>query len=78
MGDRTPAPHVEVVRWICEAYGVPMPPFVPLESVHVTLRGDRRVDPSGALAALGVELRYPTYRVGMAPEATGIVGADQA
>ena len=78
VGDRTPAPHVEVVRWICEAYGVPMPPFVPLESVHVTLRGDRRVDPSGALAALGVELRYPTYRVGMAPEATGIVGADQA
>lgn len=73
VGDHTPAPHLEVVRWICEAYGVPLPPSVPLDQVHVSLRGDRRVDPTGALAALGVTLRFPSYRLGMAPGATGLV-----
>jgi len=75
VGDRSPAPHIEVVSWICETYGVPLPPFVPFESVHVSLRGDRRVDPSSALAALGVELLHESYRTGMAPEATGLVGS---
>lgn len=70
VGDLEPAPHVDVVRFICEAYGVPMPPFVPLESVHESLRADRKVDASRAIAALGVTLRYPTYRDGMAPSAT--------
>ena len=48
--------------------GVPLPPFVPLESVHESLRADRRIDASRALATLGVTLRYPTYREGMAPQ----------
>lgn len=78
VGDRTPAPHLEVVRWICEAYGVPLPPSVPLDQAHVSLRGDRRVDPSAALAALGVALRVPSYQLGMAPSATGLVaGVDR-
>jgi nucleoside-diphosphate-sugar epimerase len=72
VGDREPAPHVDVVRFVCEQYGVPMPPFVPLESVHESLRADRRVDGSRALAELGVTLRYPSYREGMAPSATGV------
>lgn len=72
VGDLEPAPHVDVVRFICDAYGVPMPPFVPLESVHESLRADRLVDASRALAKLGVTLRYPTYREGMAPAATGL------
>ncbi len=29
------------------------------------MRGSRAVDPTRALADLGVELRYPTYREGM-------------
>lgn len=65
IGDLTPAPHLEVVQWICDHYGVPLPPFAPLEDVHVSLRADRRVDPSEALAALGVTLRYPDFRDGM-------------
>jgi nucleoside-diphosphate-sugar epimerase len=65
IGDTDPAPHRDVVAFVCETYGVPMPPCVPLEHVHETLRGDRRIDPSRALARLGVTLRYPTYRVGM-------------
>jgi nucleoside-diphosphate-sugar epimerase len=72
LGDLEPAPHVDVVRWVAEAYGVPVPPFVPLESVHESLRADRRVDASRALAKLGVTLLYPTYREGMAPSVTGL------
>lgn len=72
VGDLEPAPHLDVVRFVCAAYGVPMPPFVPLESVPESLRADRKVDASRAIAKLGVTLRYPTYREGMAPGATGL------
>ena len=72
VGDLAPVPQIEVVRFVCEAYGVPLPPYVPLEAVHETLRADRAVDASRALSRLGVTLRYPTYREGMAPAATGI------
>ncbi len=66
VGDLEPAPQIDVVRFVCETYGVPLPPFVPLESVHESLRADRRVDAWRALATSGVTLRYPTYREGMA------------
>lgn len=72
VGDLEPAPHGDVVRFISEAYGVPMPPSVPLESVHESLRADRRVDASRALAAAGITLRYPSYRDGMSPAATNL------
>jgi hypothetical protein len=72
VGDREPAPHIEVVRFICSAYRVPLPESAPLETLHASLRADRAVDPTRALATLGVTLRYPSYRQGMAPEATGI------
>jgi nucleoside-diphosphate-sugar epimerase len=75
VGDLTPGPHGETVRWIAETYGVPMPPSVPIESVHESLRGDRRVDPSRALRVLGVELAFPTYQLGMSPAATGLRAA---
>ena len=65
IGDRDPAPHLEVVRFVCEKYSVPLPPFVPLDQVDETLRHDRQVDSSHALATLAVTLRYPSYRDGM-------------
>jgi nucleoside-diphosphate-sugar epimerase len=65
VGDLEPAPHLEVVRFICETYGVPLPPFEPLERAAVSLRADRRVHPERALERLGVTLRYPSYREGM-------------
>lgn len=67
VGDLSPAPHIEVVRYVCERYGVPLPPAVPWSEVHESLRADRAVDPSRALTRLGVTLRFPTYREGMAP-----------
>jgi nucleoside-diphosphate-sugar epimerase len=72
VGDLTPAPHIDVVRYICEAYKVPMPESAPLDTLHASLRADRAVDPARAIAQLEVELRYPSYRQGMSPEATGI------
>jgi nucleoside-diphosphate-sugar epimerase len=65
VGDLAPAMQREIVAWIAAEYGVPMPPSVPGESVHETLRADRRIDPSRALATLAVTLRYPHYRDGM-------------
>lgn len=70
VGDRTPAPHREVVAFVCESRGLPLPPTVPLEEVHETLRADRAVDSSRAIATLGVILRFPSYRDGMAPGAS--------
>lgn len=72
VGDREPARHIDVVHFVCDTYGVPLPPFVPLESVHESLRADRRVDASRALATSGIQLRYPTYREGLARAATGL------
>lgn len=74
VGDLCPAPHIEVVRYICDTYHVPMPPSAPLETLHPSLRADRRVDASHALSSLAVRLRYPSYREGMAPDATGLPG----
>jgi len=65
IGDREPARHIDVVRWVCEEYGVPLPGSVPWEEVHETLRADRCVDASFAIEKLGVELLFPTYREGM-------------
>ena len=72
VGDREPAPHIDVVRYVCDTYDVPLPPSIPWEEVHETLRADRAVDSSRAREKLGVALRYPSYREGMSPEATGI------
>lgn len=72
VGDCEPATHIDVVRFLCATYNAPMPPFVPLESVHESLRADRRVDASRTLAKFGVTCVYPTYREGMSPSATGL------
>jgi len=69
IGDNEPATHLEVARFVSETYGVPMPPHVPLEAVHESLRSDRRVDNANARAWLHWNLMYPTYREGMRPAA---------
>jgi nucleoside-diphosphate-sugar epimerase len=65
VADLEPARQCDLVAWICEEYGCAMPPSVPPNEVHETLRRDRRVDGSRALRELGVTLRYPSFRVGM-------------
>lgn len=66
VGDAEPAPHREVVAFVCRMHGLPMPPFAPLDEVHESLRGDRRIDGSRALAMLRVTLEHASYRTGMA------------
>ncbi len=65
VGDQAPATQREIVAWIAKEHGVPLPASVPPEQVHETLRADRQVDSSRALAALGITLAYPHYRDGM-------------
>jgi nucleoside-diphosphate-sugar epimerase len=65
-GDRLPAPHVEVIRFVCDALKLPMPPHVPAEQADETLRHERALDPSHLYATLGREPRFPTYREGFA------------
>ena len=65
VGDAAPATQNEICAWVAAKYGVPMPPHVPLDQVHPTLRGSRRVDGSRALRVLGVTLEYPSWREGL-------------
>jgi nucleoside-diphosphate-sugar epimerase len=62
VGDLEPCRQIDMVRWLCAELSLPMPGSAPLESVHETLRRNRRVDSSAALARLGVTLKYPSYR----------------
>jgi nucleoside-diphosphate-sugar epimerase len=74
MGDREPAPHVDVVRWICDALAIPMAPHAPADEADETLRHDRRVDSARIRADLGLTLAFPTYREGFAQ----CIAADRA
>jgi nucleoside-diphosphate-sugar epimerase len=65
VGDLEPARMIDLVRFVCDLHGLPLPPRVPLEQVHETLRANRAADSSRARALLAVDLRYPTYREGM-------------
>jgi nucleoside-diphosphate-sugar epimerase len=67
VGDHEPATHLEVVSYVCAAYGVPFPHSVDSDQVHRTLRANRAIDSQRARRVLAVELRYPTFREGMAP-----------
>jgi nucleoside-diphosphate-sugar epimerase len=66
VGDHEPCRQRELVSWLCGRLGLPFPASAPLEQVHETLRRNRRVDSARALGRLGVTLRYPSYREGLA------------
>jgi nucleoside-diphosphate-sugar epimerase len=64
VGDLQPTPQIEVVTWLCQQMGLQLPRFAALDAVSPTLRGSRRVNPSRAIADLGVALKYPDYKTG--------------
>jgi nucleoside-diphosphate-sugar epimerase len=78
VGDREPAPQLEVVNFICSAYAAAFPDSAAPEAIPESLRADRSIDGSAALAELGVTLTYPSYREGMAPGATKLDAASFA
>lgn len=63
VADDAPVPFRDVVAWLSEKLGVPMPPSIPLESVPSVLRGNRSVR-NHALHALGWRPEFPSYREG--------------
>ena len=63
VADRRPATQEETAAWLSEHLGLPMPPRVPLESLHESLRGDRSIV-AAKLEALGWTPRYPDFTTG--------------
>ncbi|XXF80847.1 NAD-dependent epimerase/dehydratase family protein [Myxococcaceae bacterium GXIMD 01537] len=63
VADDRPATQEETAVWLCERLGLPLPPKVPLASLHETLRGDRFVR-NARLKSLGWRPRYPDYTSG--------------
>jgi nucleoside-diphosphate-sugar epimerase len=63
VADDRAATQAQTAAWLCERLGLPLPPTVPLASLHESLRGDRFVK-NARLKALGWRPRYPDYTVG--------------
>ena len=70
--DDEPAPAEAVIEEAARLLGVPPPPAVPIEEADLTpmarafYRDNRRVRNERIKRELGVRLRYPTYREGLA------------
>ncbi|WP_224249129.1 NAD-dependent epimerase/dehydratase family protein [Hyalangium gracile] len=73
VADDRAAAQGETVPWLCERLGLPLPPTVPLASMHETARGDRCIQ-NRRLRGLGWVPRYPDFPSGFAAvlEAEGI------
>jgi len=66
VADDEPAPAREVAAFCAGLLGLPMPPSAPPETLHETLRADRRVDGRAVRRLLGVQLAHPGFREGIA------------
>ncbi len=72
VADDEPAAPGEVVAYAAELLGMTPPPEVPFEEADLTpmarsfYEGSRRIANARIKSELGVELRYPTYREGLA------------
>jgi nucleoside-diphosphate-sugar epimerase len=64
VGDKTPAPQIEVVRWLCERLELEMPPSIPIEQAHITQQGNRQIKSDKILNDLNVSLKFPSYQDG--------------
>jgi nucleoside-diphosphate-sugar epimerase len=63
VADDQAATHRELAQFVCERLRLPMPPQIPLEQVHPSLRANRQVS-NARLRALGWAAAYPTFREG--------------
>jgi nucleoside-diphosphate-sugar epimerase len=77
VADDDPCSSREIVEFCARLLRVPMPPSVSAEDVHRTRRANRRVDGRAIRRILGVELKYPSYRVGI-PASLGPADASLA
>jgi len=65
VGDCHPCPSREIAEFCSQLLNLPMPRSGRAEELPATRRADRRVDGSALRTALGIELRYPSYRDGI-------------
>jgi nucleoside-diphosphate-sugar epimerase len=73
--DSAPAPSSEVLAWLAEQLGAPVPPPVPAAELPTTGRSATNKRCSNALLlASGFRFRYPTYREGY----TSLMGGEDA
>lgn len=63
--DLEPARQRDIASYVCSLLGCPMPPSAPPESLHRTLRANRRVDGRAVFRAHSLALEYPTFREGI-------------
>jgi nucleoside-diphosphate-sugar epimerase len=71
LADDEPAPPQDLIEYAARAMGVAVPPDVPFEQAQMTpmarsfYSDNKRVSNSAIKQALGIELLYPNYRVGL-------------
>jgi nucleoside-diphosphate-sugar epimerase len=65
VADEEPCSSRQIAEFCAEFLGLPLPPRVSKTEVHESRLVDRRVDGSGVRKALRIELKYPSYRVGV-------------
>jgi nucleoside-diphosphate-sugar epimerase len=65
VADAEPCRSREIAEFCARLFDVPMAPEASPEELHSTRRADRKVDGSAVLRALGIQLRYPSYRLGI-------------
>ena len=66
VADERPCPSREIAEYCAAEFGFPMPVSVTEAEVPLSRRTNRRVNGRAILERLGVTLRYPTYREGIA------------
>lgn len=64
VADALAVPQREVIEWLAARMGLPVPPAARPEDVGPSLRHDRAIDASATWRALGLSLRFPTWREG--------------
>lgn len=68
VADAHPCTSREVAEYCAATFGLPMPVSASGGEVPMSRRGNRQVDGRAIFAALGVRVRYPSYREGLAAE----------
>ena len=72
LADDEPAPPQDVIEHAARMTGLPVPPDLPYETAEMTpmqrsfYRDNKRVSNRAIKEALGIDLLYPNYRVGLA------------
>jgi nucleoside-diphosphate-sugar epimerase len=71
LADDEPAPPQDLIEYAAHKIGVPVPPDVPFETAEMTpmarsfYSDNKRVSNAAIKQALGIDLLYPNYRVGL-------------